>query len=188
MKIVKILKSYFEAQNQILLYSYSVRRLGKSLTCQETVLTALLALVQDTQIFRDVNVQSLRQLDVIKNLAYILKSSGSPGEEGCHMQALIIEIFSALVGSPPDLGVINELVQVALFLHDSTHTYVHHAKNSFYFAILPMLAKTANSSMTWPRNASRSAQDRSLLVKSASFNAQCKISYIFFLSEKKLYK
>ena len=147
-----------------------VYHLGDSLTCQEAVLTALLALVQDTQLFRDVNVQSLRQLDFVKRLAYILKSSFESGEEFCHMHALIIEIFSALVGSPPDLGVINELVQVALFLHDSTHTYVHHARNSFYFAILPMLAKTSPSSMTWPRNASRSAQDRSLLVKSASFN------------------
>merc|ERR1719447_312752 len=62
---------------------------------------------------------------------------------------MTIDIFSALVGSPPDLTVINALIQVALFLMESTSSYIQHSRNSFYFA-LPNASNCSNS-LSWPR-------------------------------------
>ena len=96
-----------------------------SLTCTETVLSSLQLLVQDTHVFRDTNCNQLRQLGIVQKLAFVLKNDPSADE----LIPMTIDIFSALVGSPPDLDVINALIKVALFLLDSTNTYIHHARN-----------------------------------------------------------
>ena len=73
----------------------------------------------------------------------------------------VTEIFSGLVGSPPDLKVVKDLMDVALFLHDSTFTYIHIHKNCFYFSL-----RNGASSLTWPRTKSQGFG----LSKSASFS------------------
>ena len=106
-----------------------------SLSCTETVLSCLQLLVQDTHVFRDTNCTQLRQLGIVQKLAFCLKND--PADE---LIPMTIDIFSALVGSPPDLDVINALIQVALFLLESTNTYIHHARSryntSFHFHFL----------------------------------------------------
>ena len=131
-----------------------------SIACHEAMLSSLQALVQDTHVFRDVNVQMLRELDIAHKLAFIMKN-GDPGKEECIPIAL--DVLAALVGSPPDLPTFLKLIQVTLFLHPIEHTYIHHARHSFYFALPVMTSKS--SSMTWPRR----GQVCKSLAKSASF-------------------
>ena len=138
---------------------------SSSCKIQEAMLNSFLMLVQDNHMARDVNVQCLRQLNLVRSLAYVLikMQINEAAEKNMSWLTSTIELFSALVGSPPDLKVLNQLVQAALFLHEPTYTYIHHAKNTFYFA-LQQLRPKPSSSMTWPRtNPNRS------LPKSASF-------------------
>lgn len=133
----------------------------ESLTCSEMMLSCLQTLLLDTHLYRDVNVQTLRKLAIIQKLAFILKTDQySPSTV-----PMFVDIFSALVGSPPNIDVIRQLTQATLFLHESTFTYIHHAKNCFYFVLPP--SSSSSSSMTWPRLASGS---KSRLPKSASFS------------------
>ena len=128
-------------------------------TCQQEIINSFLMLVQDNHPARDVNVHCLRQLNLVRTLAYVLVKMPN-NEENMSWLTSITELFSALVGSPPDLPVLNQLVQAALLLHESTYTYIHHAQNTFYFALQQLRPKH----LTWPRtNTNRS------LPKSASF-------------------
>ncbi len=123
-------------------------------TCLEAVLATVVALLQDSNTNREVNVSILRSLNLIKTLSFSLKSDMDEERDLDHEDSYInivpsvIEIFSGLVGSPPDLTVVQELMQAALFLHDTSRTYISHSRNSFYF-LLPTLSKSIPS--TWPR-------------------------------------
>ena len=135
-------------------------------SCQEAIFTSFLTLVQDVHANRDINVQCLRQLNLIQTLTReMMKLQQQQQQPSTSVLTSIIELFSALVGSPPDLHVVNSLVQAALLLHESTYTYIHHAKNTFYFAIQELTPKPFSSSLTWPR----ATTNRSSLPKSASF-------------------
>ena len=91
----------------------------------------------------------------------------------------VIEVFAGLVGSPPDLDVITELMQVALFLQDVANNYIHQSRpHSFYFDIPSSSSTTSGTktsssltASTWPRNSirSRTSATAKAIVKSASF-------------------
>lgn len=156
---------------------WSNDRHEKSFSATEAMLASLVAVLQDSHVYRDVNIDILRKLGLIKKLAFAMKAENIEEVPISHVVPSIIEIFSALVGSPPDLTVVSELMQVALFLHDSTNTYIHHAKNSFYFTLPSIM--NASASMTWPRvsTSHRNASTTLTLSKSASFNAKSISTY-----------
>jgi hypothetical protein len=138
-------------------------------SCLEAVLACLVALLQDTHVHRDINVDTLRQLNVVQKLAFALKNDMD--EKLTIVEETIVshtlDVFSGLVGSPPNLEVVNELMQVSLFLHESDNTYINHSRNTFYFS-LPTIVSPPNS-MTWPRG-SRGLRSVGGMSKSASFN------------------
>ena len=93
-------------------------------------LYVLIISCQDTHVFRDTNCTQLRQLGIVQKLAFCLKNEADQ-DANQELIPMTIDIFSALVGSPPDLGVINALIQVALFLMESTSSYIHHTRNRY---------------------------------------------------------
>ena len=155
--------------------------------CLEAVLVSLVALIQDSHAYRDVNVAILKRLKIIEKLGFSLKNDlmsanisnstiiagNGKDEVDIDIVPTVIEVFAGLVGSPPDLDVITELMQVALFLQDVANNYIHHShRQPFYFDI-PSGTKSSSSltASTWPRNSirSRTSPTAKAIVKSASF-------------------
>lgn len=97
--------------------------------CLEAVLVSLVALIQDSHAYRDVNVAILKRLKIIEKLGYSLKNdllsssasinnnkdctniTASAAGNGNKIEVFdidivptVIEVFGGLVGSPPDIG------------------------------------------------------------------------------------
>ena len=161
--------------------------------CLEAVLASLVALIQDSHAYRDVNVAILKRLKITEKLGFSLKNdlmsaninptmaAAGNGKDVVEIDIVptVIEVFAGLVGSPPDLDVITELMQVALFLQDVANNYIHQSRpHSFYFDIPSSSSTTSGTktsssltASTWPRNSirSRTSATAKAIVKSASF-------------------
>ena len=108
------------------------RQNRESFKCFDAVLASLVALLQDTHTYRDMNVDILKQIDVMKKLSFAMKNDLMTDDSiftyEVNVVPTIIELFAGLVGSPPDLHVISELMQIALFLQDVANNYIHHSR------------------------------------------------------------
>ena len=123
----------------------------------QLALMCLRKLIHDMHPFREVNVKTLRQMGLVKKLTtYFLMDSDRD------FYPIILEIFGALIGSPPELSVVEDLMQAALLLHDPAHTYIRHARHSFYFN-LPSSASRGRSMTHFTQ------EPETQLTKSASF-------------------
>ena len=152
----------------------------KAFKCFDAILASLQACVS-CNTYREANVEILKQIDLVKKLSFGMKNDLMIDDRtvqnyDANAVSAIIEVLAKMVGSPPDLHVLNELVQVALFLQDLGHCYVHHSKKSFYFNLPTVVGRFASASATWPRSSTpikaSSSSSSGAIVKSASFSQQ----------------
>ena len=92
----------------------------KSTSCMEAVLKACAILLRDDHPYRQFNVETFRRMGFVRKVSYVLKSDTENVEtSNASVVYQIIDLLSALVGSPPDLSIVRDLMSMALLLHDS---------------------------------------------------------------------
>ena len=68
----------------------------------------------------------------LRQVSFVLKSDTENVEtSNAGIVFQIVDLLSALVGSPPDLPVVRDLMSMALLLHETTQTFVAHSRCRF---------------------------------------------------------
>ncbi len=79
----------------------------------EALLKSCAILLRDDHPYRELNVQAFRRMNFIKKVSYVLKSDTENVEtSNASVVFQIVDLLSALVGSPADLGVVQDLVSI----------------------------------------------------------------------------
>jgi len=108
----------------------------KSTSCMEAVLKLCTILLRDEHPFRQLNVETFRRMGFVKKVSYVFKSDTENVEtSNPSVVYQIVDILSAIVGSPPDLTIVRDLISMALLLHESNQTFVAHSKSNFYYLL-----------------------------------------------------
>ena len=94
----------------------------------EAVLKACAVLLRDDHPYRQFNVETFRRMGFVRKVSYVLKSDTENVEtSNASVVYQIVDLLSALVGSPPDLSIVKDLMSMALLLHESNQVII------FYF-------------------------------------------------------
>ena len=91
----------------------------------EAVLKACAILLRDDHPYRQFNVETFRRMGFVRKVSYVLKSDTENVEtSNASVVYQIVDLLSALVGSPPDLSIVKDLMSMALLLHESNQVII----------------------------------------------------------------
>lgn len=119
------------------------------------VYNSMLCLVQRDNSFSQFNIQRLRQIRFLKEITSILQTCSLEDSDLLSLNGrdvlTVCQIFRLVIGSPPELPFVADLVHCLILLHESTKAYVCLTKKNMFF--LPSdgdeeLSNFASSSLT----------------------------------------
>ncbi|KAI5717188.1 hypothetical protein M8J77_001555 [Diaphorina citri] len=108
--------------------------------CLSVLFSAVYSLIKDEHPYREFNTMQLNRVHLLDRILLVCKQMYLYDDNVEHQYLLtpaccqvIVEIFRALMGTPPPVDYIELLVNFLLISHPATDAYISHARSAFYF-------------------------------------------------------
>lgn len=134
----------------------------------------LYSLVDETNLWSNINISSIQESNLLDEIFSMLQVSFFEKNtlpnftfNGTHVTKLMT-IICGIISTPPNLQLLEKLVNCLLLLHDSNRAYVSQSRQSFYFLIPSHLMKLEQLSKQESNSDSGLSSDGWQLIKTAN--------------------
>uniref|UniRef100_A0A8D8QMF4 Lysosomal-trafficking regulator n=1 Tax=Cacopsylla melanoneura TaxID=428564 RepID=A0A8D8QMF4_9HEMI len=108
--------------------------------CLSLLFSTVYSLIKDEHPYREFNTMQLNRVNLLDRILLVCKQMYLYDDNADHQYLLsgsccqtIVEIFRALMGTPPPLEYIDLLVTYLLISHPTSDAFICHSRSSFYF-------------------------------------------------------